>query len=136
MPGMGDIVAGPSMSMQSFAPTHERDVRALQIQADVMVGMIRSGLITKTQAAQYLNKFRLELVGPNPVDDEAYEVYLTNTVRSQNGQITSQESKQNIQSALNRITQKWYATMGPKPTNNPAFTDFLLHSVGMPPLRP
>ena len=58
------------------------------------------GSLTKVQAAQYLNRFRIQQVGRNSVDDSMYEVYLRSAVDSQRGEITTEQSKQYIQGAL------------------------------------
>ena len=50
------------------------------------------GGLTKVQAAQYLNRFRIQQVGRNSVDDSMYEVYLRSAVDSQRGEITTEQS--------------------------------------------
>ena len=45
------------------------------------------GSLTKVQAAQYLNRFRIQQVGRNSVDDSMYEVYLRSAVDSQRGEL-------------------------------------------------
>ena len=91
------------------------------------------GSLTKVQAAQYLNRFRIQQVGRNSVDDSMYEVYLRSAVDSQRGEITTEQSKQYIQGAF-----AWLAAtlenMDTKPSN-PAFTNFLMEVMGMQPLK-
>ena len=89
--------------------------------------------MTKVQAAQYLNRYRLNLVGSNQIDDNMYEVYQKSALDSQRGVITPEQSKAYIISALKGWQQRWPA-MHEKP-NNPAFTNFLLEFMGMKPLQ-
>ena len=89
--------------------------------------------MTKVQAAQYLNKFRIQLVGRNVVDDSVYEVYLRSAVDSQRGEINTEQSKLYIQNALRGWQQRW-KNMDTKPSN-PAFTNFLMEVMGMQPLK-
>ena len=91
------------------------------------------GKITKVQAAQYLNRYRIQLVGRNTVDDSMYEVYLRSAVDSQRGEITTEQSKLYIQNALKGWQQRW-PNMRSKPAN-PAFTNFLMEVMDMKPLQ-
>ncbi|MBR6027280.1 MAG: prokaryotic membrane lipolipid attachment site family protein [Neisseriaceae bacterium] len=123
------------VTTQSYqlADSHWSDVQKIRNEATRLSGEVGSGTITKVQAAQYLNRFRLNLVGNNPVDDHIYEVYLRSAVSSQSGQISTAQSKQLIQTALEAWQQSW-PTMSNKPAN-PAFTNFLLQTMGMSPLQ-
>ena len=60
---------------------------------------VSQGKMTKVQAAQYLNKFRIQLVGRNVVDNSVYEIYLRSAVDSQRGEINTEQSKLYIQNA-------------------------------------
>ena len=69
----------------------------------------------------------------NVIDDNVYDVYLRGAVGSQSGQISSAQSKQLIQTAL-EVWQNSWPTMQNKP-DNPAFTNFLMQTMGMTPLQ-
>lgn len=94
---------------------------------------VSQGKLTKVQAAQYLNRYRIQLVGRNAVDDSVYEVYLRSAVDSQRGAISTEQSKLYIQNTLKGWQQRW-PNMQSKPTN-PAFTNFLMEVMGMEPLK-
>ncbi len=132
-PGTPKTHAGALPPFQ-MAPSHENDVQAIATQAKILGQQILNQQITKVQAAQYLNKFRIATVGNNPIDDVAYAAYLENTVKSQQGRITSEKSKSSIMATLSKLTDQWNASPI-KPTDNPAFTNFLLQTMGMPLLR-
>lgn len=117
----------------SLASSHWSDVSRIRDEATRLSYQVSQGKMTKVQAAQYLNKFRIQLVGRNSVDDSMYEVYLRSAVDSQRGEITTEQSKLYIQNALKGWQQRW-KNMGNKPAN-PAFTNFLMEVMNMQPLK-
>lgn len=116
-----------------LASTHWTDVSKIRDEATRLSYQVSQGKMTKVQAAQYLNRFRIQLVGRNSVDDSMYEIYLRSAVDSQRGEITTEQSKLYIQNALRGWQQRW-KNMGNKPSN-PAFTNFLMEVMGMTPLK-
>ena len=94
---------------------------------------VNRGRITKTQAAQQLNRFRINLVGRNTVDDSMYEVYLRSAVQSQQGRISPEQSKVFVRNALQDWQQRW-PNMQNRPAN-PAFTNFLMEVMNLQPLK-
>lgn len=116
-----------------MASSHAQDVEAIRVEANRLGTLVGKGEITKVQAAQLLNRFRLKAVGSNTVDDSVFSVYLRSTVESQNGKITGLQSKQIIQTSLETWQVRW-PTMKDKP-KNPAFTNFLLQHLGMDMLK-
>ncbi|MCF7521628.1 lipoprotein [Neisseria sp. ZJ106] len=116
-----------------LAQSHWGDVSKIRDEATRLAIQVDSGKLTKVQAAQYLNRFRIQLVGRNNVDDSMYEVYLRSAVDSQRGEITTEQSKLYIQNALKGWQLRW-PNMGSKPTN-PAFTNFLMEVMNMTPLK-
>ncbi|STZ76822.1 prokaryotic membrane lipolipid attachment site family protein [Bergeriella denitrificans] len=116
-----------------LANSHWTDVAKIRDEATRLASQVSQGKLTKVQAAQYLNRYRIQLIGRNSVDDAVYEVYLRSAVDSQRGEITSEQSKTQIQSTLRGWQQRW-KNMDSKPAN-PAFTNFLLEYMGMTPLK-
>ncbi|MBP5790574.1 MAG: prokaryotic membrane lipolipid attachment site family protein [Neisseriaceae bacterium] len=116
-----------------LAPNHWADVQDIRNEAVRLSREVGKGTINKVQAAQELNQFRLALVGSNVIDDNVYDVYLRGAVGSQSGQISSAQSKQLIQTAL-EVWQNSWPSMQDKP-DNPAFTNFLMQTMGMTPLQ-
>ena len=114
-------------------PRHWTDVAKIRAEAQRLALQVADKQITKVQAAQYLNKYRLGLVGSNPVDDNIYDVYQSAAVDSQRGAIDSAQSKALIENALRGWQQRW-PNMADKP-RNPAFTNFLMEVMGLQPLQ-
>lgn len=123
----------PVVTGYRLAPSHWSDVSKIRDEATRLSYQVSQGQITKAQAAQMLNRFRINLVGRNVVDDDMYEIYLRSAVDSQRGQITTEQSKLFIQNALQGWQQRW-PNMQNKPTN-PAFTNFLMEVMNMKPLQ-
>ncbi|MGF6148904.1 Uncharacterised protein [Kingella potus] len=137
IPGMGKRPAPARIQPQTgayrLAANHWGDVARIRDEATRLSDQVGQGKITKVQAAQQLNRFRLRLVGGNPVDDSVYEVYLRSAVDSQRGAITSSQSKQYIGNTLKGWQARW-PHMQNKPAN-PAFANFLNELMGLPPLN-
>ena len=121
--------SGNGKATYRLASSHWTDVSKIRDEATRLNDQVGQNKITKVQAAQYLNRFRLKLVGSNPVDDSVYEVYLRSAVDSQRGAITSAQSKQYVQNALKGWQQRW-PNMRSKP-NSPAFANFLMELMNM-----
>lgn len=135
MPNTPPNVSTTQVQSDSFrlASDHWANVAKLQAEANRLGDQVRAGKLTKVQAAQYLNRLRISLVGNNIVDDSVYEVYQRAAVDSQRGTINSEQSKVYVKNALRGWQQRW-PHMKNKP-NNPAFTNFLLEFMGMQPLQ-
>lgn len=116
-----------------LASNHWSDVSKIRDEATRLSYQVSQGQITKVQAAQYLNRYRIQQVGRNAVDDSVYDVYLRSAVDSQRGAISTEQSKLYIQNALKGWQQRW-PNMRNKPSN-PAFTNFLMEVMNMKPLQ-
>lgn len=132
LPAQTEVI-NTSLKEYKLSRTHWTDVAKIRDEATRLSDQVSKGSLTKVQAAQLLNRFRVKLVGHNNVDDSVYDVYLRSAVDSQRGAITTQQSKLYIQNALKGWQQRW-PSMQEKP-DNPAFTNFLLEVMGMEPLR-
>ncbi len=130
--GSAPVVSGNQVGYRP-ASTHWADVAKIKQEAQRLANEVGAGKITKVQAAQYLNRYRLNLVGSNQIDDNMYEVYQKAALDSQRGVITQEQSKQAITNALLGWKQRWNV-MSNKPAN-PAFTNFLLEAMGLEPLK-
>ena len=134
--GGGSGSSGGSQTQPSgytLAATHWSDVSKIRNEATRLGYEVSRNNMTKAQAAQQLNRFRISLVGHNQVDDDMYEVYLRSAVQSQQGRITSEQSKTFVQNSLRGWQQRW-PNMRSKPAN-PAFTNFLMEVMDMKPLQ-
>lgn len=135
MPRIASPNTGAVHQEQTFrlANQHWSDVAKIRAEALRLGTQVQNGTLTKVQAAQLLNRFRLNLVGRNSIDDSVYEVYQQAAVDSQRGSITPSQSKAYVENALRGWQQRW-PNMANRPTN-PAFTNFLLEYMGMTPLH-
>ena len=115
-----------------LSTSHWTDVANIRNRANELSMRVGKGELTKVQAAQLLNDYRIKLVGHNSVDDSVYAVYLRAATQSQSGQINTEQSKRLIQNSLSGWNQRW-PNMRNKPTN-PAFTNFLNEVMGVAPL--
>lgn len=116
-----------------LSASHWTDVSKIRDEATRLSYQVSQGKMTKVQAAQYLNRYRIQLVGRNTIDDSMYDIYLRSAIDSQRGEISTEQSKLYIQNALRGWQQRW-KSMGKKP-NNPAFTNFLMEVMNMTPLK-
>lgn len=126
------VVSGNAVGYR-VAASHWGDVAKIRQEAQRLGGEVGAGRLTKVQAAQYLNRYRLNLVGSNQIDDSMYEVYQKAALDSQRGVISQEQSKQYIISALKGWQQRW-GSMSNKPAN-PAFTNFLMEVMDLKPLQ-
>ncbi len=139
VPKIVEVPIKPTTSVQTppasyrLAASHWSDVSKIRDEATRLSYQVSQGQITKAQAAQYLDRFRINLVGRNAVDDDMYQIYLRSAVDSQRGAITTEQSKLFIQNALRGWQQRW-PNMQSKPAN-PAFTNFLMEVMDMQPLK-
>jgi hypothetical protein len=128
------VVDGAAASAEyRLASSHWSDVAKIRDEATRLSFQVSQGSITKVQAAQLLDQFRLAQVGHNMVDDDMYAIYLRSAVQSQQGSIDTAQSKAYIQNALAGWQQRW-PVMRTKPAN-PAFTNFLMEVMNMKPLQ-
>ncbi|CRZ19867.1 hypothetical protein QG070_04980 [Kingella kingae] len=137
-PQLSGVSSPSTQSMTSsgrftLASSHWSDVAKLRAESHRLGLEVRAGRLTKVQAAQHLNRFRINLVGRNSVDDSVYEVYQQAAVDSQRGAIDATQSKAYVENALRGWQQRW-PNMTNKP-NNPAFTNSLMEFMGMQPLQ-
>lgn len=117
----------------ALASTHWTDVSKIRDEATRLSYQVSKGELTKVQAAQYLNRFRIRQVGRNTIDDSVYEVYLRSAVDSQRGAINTEQSKLYVKNSLKGWQQRW-PNMSNRPSN-PAFTNFLMEVMDMKPLQ-
>lgn len=130
--GSAPVVSGNNVGYR-VAPTHWADVAKIRQEARRLGIEVGAGRLTKVQAAQYLNRYRLELVGNNQIDDSMYTVYQKAALDSQRGVISPEQSKQYITNELKIWQQRW-GSMSNKPSN-PAFTNFLMEVMELKPLQ-
>jgi len=105
---------------------------AMLSEANRMAERVKAGELTRVQAADQLNAYRLRNVGHNPVDDDVFATYRQITVQREANQISQEESQARMDAKLRDTLRRW-PKLKAKPAN-PAFTNFLLKVYGLPPL--
>ena len=102
------------------------------VEANRLADLVNGQQLTRVQAAQSLDRYRIQLVGHNAVDDAVFAVYLRVAVDRQNNKIDATVSQQRMQKELNKWQERW-PTLKSKP-DNPAFANFLMQVFKLPPL--
>ncbi len=102
------------------------------IEANRLADLVNRNQITRVQAAQSLDIYRVQLVGHNAVDDAVFATYLRVAVDRQNNKATAAVSQERMQKELNKWQVRW-PKLKNKP-DNPAFANFLMQVFELPPL--
>ncbi len=124
------LLAGCAASTSWRAESYQKP---LQATARRLATQIKAGKLTKTQAADRLNRERLALVGHQPVDDRVFGFYRRLTVQRDHGVITSAQARFQMQRELLAV-RKRYQRHGALLRQSPAFTNFMMSLYGLPPL--
>jgi len=118
-------------------PLHQHranDSAAILGEANRLATLVREGEMTRIEAADQLNRYRLARVGHNFVDDNTYATYRSLTVAREKNQITQDEFQSRMLDRLQEWQLRW-----PKLTQrpaNPAFTNFLMDVYNYQQLKP
>ena len=102
------------------------------IEANRLADLVNKNQITRVQAAQSLDLYRVQLVGHNAVDDAVFATYLRIAVDRQNNKADAAASQERMQKELNKWQARW-PKLKNKP-DNPAFANFLMQVFQLPPL--
>jgi len=106
---------------------------ALQETAQRLAEMVKTGRLTKTQAADRLNRERLALAGPQPMDDAVFAFYRQLAVQRDRGAITNAQARFQMQRELLAVRKRYRQRNAP-PAQPPIFTNFMMSLYGLPPL--
>jgi hypothetical protein len=131
------VVPGPrnaptAMRPPANAPARVDKVNLLLIEANRLAGKVQADELTRTQAADQLNVFRLRLVGDNRVDDSTFSTYRYLAVQRDAGAMTQEEALSRMEMKLRDWRRIW-PQLTKRPVD-PAFTNFLMRLYDMPPL--
>lgn len=110
------------------------DSAAILGEASRLASLVRAGAISRSEAAERLNSYRLARVGSNFVDDNTYSTYRALTVARERNQISQEEFQARMQGRLQDWQARW-PTLKQRPAN-PAFTNFLMNVYNYPTLKP
>jgi hypothetical protein len=102
-------------------------------EADRLADQVKAGHLTRVEAADELNIYRLRLVGANGVDDATFATYRTLAVARDAGSITSEAAQARMLARLRDVQRRWPG-MAHRPAD-PAFTNFLLKVYDLPALE-
>lgn len=108
---------------------------ALQQEAERLAEQVKTRKITKTQAAGRLNIKRMELVGANPLDDEAFAFYRNIAEQRDQEKLTREEAQSRMKKKLGEMRARYRQVKADgKASPLPVFTNFLMKLHGQPPL--
>ena len=106
---------------------------ALRQEAEYLAGLVKKNKITKVQAADRLNIKRINLIGPNPFDDEVFAYYRHLAEERDRKRIDQSEAQSLMRKKLAEVRARYRQDQG-KPGKTPVFTNFLMELYGLPPL--
>jgi len=109
------------------------DQTTLQETAQRLAAMVKTGQLTKTQAADRLNRERLALTGPQPIDDAVFAFYRQLARQRDRGTLTNAQARFQMQRELLAV-RKHYRQRATPPAQPPVFTNFMMGLYGLPPL--
>lgn len=122
----------PHGAARPSAPHSPSKGELLLAEANRLAEQVKSGALGRAAAADQLNRYRLKVVGANPVDDSNFAVYRKLAAARDAGQIDQETSQAQMEAQLRDWLRRW-PRLNPKPAE-PVFSNFLLHLYGLPPL--
>ncbi|QRN41588.1 MAG: prokaryotic membrane lipolipid attachment site family protein [Neisseriaceae bacterium] len=125
------IVSGP----YQLADSHWSDLAKIKSEAERLALQIGLGTLTKVEAARQLGTYRIQVAGSNIVDDDVYRTYLNAAIDSSSGKIGNAQSKNLVKSSLAGWQKRWENMSDSQKPKNPAFTNFLNETMGLPYLK-
>jgi len=108
-------------------------VAALEDEAGYLAGLVKTGKLTKTQAADRLNVKRMQLVGSNPLDDQVFEHYRRLAEQRDANRISAAESQRSMKEKLRQVRARYRERKeAGRPVPDPVFTNFMMKLYGLP----
>lgn len=124
----------PGTAARPAAPAqHHYGSADILREADRLATQVKEGMLSRTQAADQLNRFRLAHVGHNSIDDTNFAWYRAVAVARDRNQLSQEESVTRICTRQMQWHRRW-TQMDNRPAN-PAFTNFLMEVCDLPPLK-
>lgn len=99
-------------------------------EAHRLAGRVEQGELTRLQAADALNQYRLRLVGANRVDDSTFATYRHLAQKRDQGLMSAEESHARMEARLRDWQRRWPRL--PRRPADPAFTNFLMQLYDLP----
>jgi hypothetical protein len=124
----------PSASVQSGRYATSAPSRSGMIfhEASRLAGEVEKGSMTRVDAADQLNAYRLRIAGHNRVDDSTFATYRYLAAMRDSGAMSAEETHSRMELKLRDWQRRW-PKLGNRPAD-PAFTNFLMQLFDMPPL--
>jgi hypothetical protein len=123
----------PGTAPRPAAPVHHYGSADILREANQLASQVKDGDLTRTQAADRLNRYRLSHIGHNSIDDTNFAWYRALAVERDRNQISQEESMTRICTRQMQWHRRW-PQMENHPAN-PAFTNFLMEVCDLPPLQ-
>ncbi|TDR82233.1 hypothetical protein [Paludibacterium purpuratum] len=126
------VQSGRGAAARAAAPQPARAGMIFR-EANRLADEVGQGRLTRVEAADQLNIYRLRVVGANRVDDSTFATYRYLAVQRDNNGMSAEESHSRMEMKLRDWQRKW-PTLRNRPTD-PAFTNFLMQLFDLPPLE-
>ncbi len=121
--GRSATVRGSALQPPSRTPLIFRE-------ANRLAGEVEQGHLTRLEAADELNTFRVRVAGSNRIDDSTFATYRYLAAQRDSGRMTAEESHSRMEMKL-RDWQRLWPGMRNRPVD-PAFTNFLMQLFNLP----
>jgi len=99
-------------------------------EANRLAVLVEKGELTRVEAADELNGYRLRIVGSNRVDDATFATYRYLATMRDDGKMTAEESHARMERKLLEWQRRW-PKLSSRPVD-PAFTNFLMQLYDLP----
>lgn len=118
------VTSTKSLDRVGRSPEQQLMQKAMQLSQSV-----GRGELSRTAAADDLDRLRVRLVGHNAVDDDVFALYRLIAVKRDSGVLDGVRAQQLMRQRLQDWLQRW--PRGSLKSSNPAFAGFMLNLYGM-----
>lgn len=122
--------AAPSEAARPLPSHSEAQVNELFTEASQLADQVKTGTLSRTEAAEKLNSYRLQRIGHNPTDDRVFAIYHTLAIERDAGRITQHDAQTQMEQTLRHSAQRWAQQR--KRSAEPIFTNFLMKLYRLP----
>ena len=101
-------------------------------EANRLAVLVEKGELTRVEAADELNGYRLRIVGSNRVDDSTFATYRYLATMRDGGKMSAEDTHARMERKLLEWQRRW-PKLSSRPAD-PAFTNFLMQLYDLPQL--
>lgn len=127
------LTGGATSSHAKAAPAAPQRSKLIFAEANRLAAEIEAGRLSRLEAADQLDVYRLRVAGRNRVDDSTYATYRYLAAERDRNAISAEESHSRMEMKLRDWQRRWPG-MQNRPAD-PAFTNFLMQLFDLPALQ-